>query len=1337
MTSLSGYRSPTTFLSATSQSSSQALTFSSHESSPQNGTNTSTTLPQPTPRSRIMWQSMEVDEDDFKYLMFARRYTAVLSWKILSTIISLVSFVGILIVISTTNSNYNYNSYNSYSYSVVEMIMSLDGTIGSLCVYFSCKGTYSQFKKCICCTLPQTQLQHCMNISKIHVNHENNIQKNNGNGNRNDSPNRNKIGVNSHRESVDTNTSTTGDRERLSIDMNANMSSMYGTSTGVGGSRSRSGFNNNTSRTMHSMNPSIATMISATSDFISSPLSGTSIVIRHVEYQNYVEKHENLHDVTFSQQGQTRVFGQQTKNKGKTHMIGPWCIEDETECLIGKGAFSRVYKAIDYNFIHINNYNDDNTDKQNSDSKNDDSVFVAIKLIDNSDKSEKKLNETQWLAKNEIECLKKVSHENVVKLLGYNSNEKFNDKDVISFILEYAPNGNLRDLVCKLKGLPDILARTYLHQIISGLDACHKAGVVHRDLKLDNIVLDFHYGAKICDFGLAKVKLNFVCFQINSLYLCVICVVSTFLCLQSVLSFTYCFLFFCLLFFVCCQLTPDLTIKCHCVGTRVFRAPEVTMMENYNQMCDIFSAGVILFVMLANNVPFSRVVKKDDKENNGFVLDSVYKLFRTNNNQYWTKFVGNSQNINLSVKQIIYSMLEYHPYQRITIPKIATNHWYNKPIIQSSIQLKSTIESLLIKLTTITNKVDNKPNTNEKTKPISKHNKFKYKQRSDTKSDDISTKQHVHPIYQGHLPTLPIWVNDTIAMAPVVDHHYHTTTHWHLVYDEITKYVQLNLGGNVKYHKKSQTLQCIVDSHVEYDLTMFESNKRHVGIQLDRARDESDDGDSKMFIAVLRMTKGHLTQEQLDRVHREIGDVITGIPTNTKNTKNTTKSNSVNDVRVAADNRSVANLVTINERTEMEKVKSISNPEKTKVNSHVKVASRNSTSINMKKTGISSLLTGMSQISSIMLSTNNEIKDIKYTISNPLIIMLGIGDYDSDVMASLVGVSKDYINIISTFFKLGYCILYQNKSNTIEYIDKYDNTKTKKQRKKLDLRKCKENVKTYWIDDEIEDFFDNGKEYVVKYNHDSCIFLLSCHGDSQGVILDSQGAELSLLSIFSRYNGSQCQYLVDKPKIIFVDACRGSIRSQPIETLSKKTNSNNYNANTTNDNNHHGLDSKTNSQDLDIQGEIENKLNGDFASALADIGVSRDTHSENKVVLGSQYDDEKKRDEAIDNDDHDKMKENMIKIEGNWYHSQANFRYIYANPEGYAASDGGIQGGYLIRAIKRVFSNHEISCKQNLNDIIHLIRCVTKEMSGKGTVECVEDVSTMTYKVVFQKRVLD
>ena len=150
--------------------------------------------------------------------------------------------------------------------------------------------------------------------------------------------------------------------------------------------------------------------------------------------------------------------------------IGQWQIGR----LLGKGGFAKVYKCYDT--------------KNNN-------IAMAIKIIAND--KETKIN--CWLAENEIECLKQVSHKNVIKLLCFKLNVMDNQA---VFVLEYAPHGELTQLLQKLGAFSEFIARTYFRQIINGLKACHDIGIVHRDVKPQNILLDSNYCIKLCDFGL-------------------------------------------------------------------------------------------------------------------------------------------------------------------------------------------------------------------------------------------------------------------------------------------------------------------------------------------------------------------------------------------------------------------------------------------------------------------------------------------------------------------------------------------------------------------------------------------------------------------------------------------------------------------------------------------------------------------------------------------------------------------------------------------------------------------------------------------------------------------
>ena len=129
--------------------------------------------------------------------------------------------------------------------------------------------------------------------------------------------------------------------------------------------------------------------------------------------------------------------------------------------------------------------------------KKDSSVEVAIKLI----RRETLGSNSSRLAKiyREIHILRGLEHPNIVRL-----HEMVETERHIGIILEYASGGELFDYILNHRYLKDNAARRLFAQLISGVGYLHKKGIVHRDLKLENLLLDRNRNIIITDFGFAN-----------------------------------------------------------------------------------------------------------------------------------------------------------------------------------------------------------------------------------------------------------------------------------------------------------------------------------------------------------------------------------------------------------------------------------------------------------------------------------------------------------------------------------------------------------------------------------------------------------------------------------------------------------------------------------------------------------------------------------------------------------------------------------------------------------------------------------------------------------------
>ncbi|MCO5558735.1 hypothetical protein L7F22_012321 [Adiantum nelumboides] len=232
---------------------------------------------------------------------------------------------------------------------------------------------------------------------------------------------------------------------------------------------------------------------------------------------------------------------------------------------------------------------------------------VAVKILDKDKVFKDKMVEQ---IKREICTMKLVKHPNVVQLI-----EVMASKTKIYFVMEYVTGGELFSKINRQGKLKEEDARKYFHQLINAVDYCHSRGVYHRDLKPENLLLDSHGNLKISDFGLSALPQQ---------------------CREDGLLHTTC-------------------------GTPNYVAPEVIVDRGYDgAKADLWSCGVILYVLLAGYLPF------DDKN-----LMNLYKKIYKGEFQWPSWFSSGA-------KKLISRILTPNPKHRITVPLIFQDSWFKK-----------------------------------------------------------------------------------------------------------------------------------------------------------------------------------------------------------------------------------------------------------------------------------------------------------------------------------------------------------------------------------------------------------------------------------------------------------------------------------------------------------------------------------------------------------------------------------------------------------------------------------------------------------------------------------
>ncbi|XP_054770468.2 testis-specific serine/threonine-protein kinase 4-like [Lytechinus pictus] len=235
---------------------------------------------------------------------------------------------------------------------------------------------------------------------------------------------------------------------------------------------------------------------------------------------------------------------------------------------------------------------------------------VAIKVV-----SKRKAPE-DYLVKflpREIQVVKLLKHPNLICFL-----QSIETTSRVYLIMELADNGDLLDYIKANGACPEEQTGMWFHQLVEGMEYCHNLGVVHRDLKCENLLLNKHNMLKITDFGFARSKMKPS--EPG----------------KTILSETYC-------------------------GSYAYAPPEILRGIPYCPMLgDIWSMGVILYTMLYGRLPY-------DDTNHKVLLNQVQR----------SPGFPNSKVVPGECKDLICRILS-PAKRRINMEEIQQNAWYIK-----------------------------------------------------------------------------------------------------------------------------------------------------------------------------------------------------------------------------------------------------------------------------------------------------------------------------------------------------------------------------------------------------------------------------------------------------------------------------------------------------------------------------------------------------------------------------------------------------------------------------------------------------------------------------------
>jgi len=284
--------------------------------------------------------------------------------------------------------------------------------------------------------------------------------------------------------------------------------------------------------------------------------------------------------------------------------------------------------------------------------------YVAIKIL--KEEFLRRDQDSILSVHNEITILKNLQHAGIISMYEYGDagqvlkpSGRIID-NLVFIVMEFVQGGLLFDLCQTMGAMGEDAGRYFLHQIIDSMEYMHNKKVVHRDLKLENILVTDNLDLKIADFG-----------------------------------------------FACYKSIDHLTSY---RGTMTYMAPEIKENKAYKgKQVDMFSIGVIIFIIVQGIFPFKEARKEEYFYN--LLLEGKYDT-------YFQKVNGNG--LSEEFKDLILRFFSYNGDQRPTIEQIKSHPWMNSP----TFDFEATRQTLLSNLASKQQRQSQQAPMEQMTKPV-------------------------------------------------------------------------------------------------------------------------------------------------------------------------------------------------------------------------------------------------------------------------------------------------------------------------------------------------------------------------------------------------------------------------------------------------------------------------------------------------------------------------------------------------------------------------------------------------------------------------------------------